>query len=135
MLNVLRENLKKRAWTKWLLLLVAGSMTLYLAAYFGGSGGDEAPRADGNWAARIDGEAIPSQHYLQLARRIDQTYRQMFGANYNDMRDQFQIGTQAMRQIIEQEIILRDARRLGLSISDEELIEPAPRRPRAPCGP
>ena len=122
MLNALRENLKKRAWPKWLMLMVAGSMTLYLASYFG-SGDSDSPTADGNWAAKVDGQAIPAQNYLQLARRIDQTYRQMFGSNYNQMRGQFQIGTQAMRQMLEQEIILLDARRLGLSVSENELIE------------
>jgi peptidyl-prolyl cis-trans isomerase D len=123
MLNVLRENLKKRAWTKWLLLVVAGSMTLYLAAYFGGGGGGDAATEDANWAARIDGEPIPTQQFLDVARLIDQRYRQLFGDNYGDMRDQFRIGTQAIQQLLEDEVILRDARRLGLTVSNDELIE------------
>ena len=122
MLNTLRENLKQRSWPKWILLVVAASMTLYLAAGVRGCDEDQDPEA-GNWAAKVDGEPIPTQQYMKLARRIDQTYRQLFGTNYSDMRPQFQIGTQAMRQLLEQEIILRDARRMGLSVSNEELIE------------
>jgi len=122
MLNTLRENLKQKSWPKWILLLVAASMTLYLAAGVRGCDDEDNPEA-GNWAAKVDGEPIPTQDFIKLARRIDQTYRQLFGTNYNDMRAQFQIGTQAMRQLLEQEIILRDARRMGLRVSNDELIE------------
>ena len=84
---------------------------------------DENDPEAGNWAAKLDGEPIPTQDFIKLARRMDQTYRQLFGQNYNDMRAQVRIGTQAMQMLLEQNIILRDARNMGLDVSNEELIE------------
>ena len=122
MLNILRENLKQRSWPKWILLGVAASMTLYLAAGVRGCD-DESDPGTGNWAAKLDGEPIPTQDFIKLARRMDQTYRQLFGQNYNDMRAQVRIGTQAMQMLLEQNIILRDARNMGLDVSNAELID------------
>ncbi len=122
MLNTFRENLKRRSWPKWLLLVVALSLTLYLANFFADGGGSDDPRS-GNWAAKVAGEEIPTRKFLDRARQIDQSYRQLFGTNYNQFREQFQIGRQAVQELVEERIILNDARRLGLSVSREELIE------------
>jgi len=128
MLNTLRENLKQRAWPKWILLLVAASMTLYLAAGVRGCD-DEQGSETADWAAKLDGEPIPRQDFIKLARNIDRTYRQLFGANYNDMRAQVRIGTQAMQMLLEREIILRDARNMGLTVAKDELIDRVRSRP------
>ena len=128
MLNTLRENLKQKSWPKWILLLVAASMTLYLAAGVRGCDDENAPDAR-NWAAKLDGEPIPTQDFIKLARRMDQTYRQLFGQNYNDMRSQVRVGSQAMQLLLEQNIILRDARGMGLDVSDSELIDRITSRP------
>jgi len=122
MLNILRENLKQRSWPKWILGLVAVSMTLYLAAGVRGCDDENNPET-GNWAAKLDGEPIPTQDFVKLARRMDQTYRQLFGQNYNDMRAQIRIGSQAMQMLLEQNIIVRDARGMGLDVSKDELVE------------
>jgi len=122
MLNALRENLKQKSWPKWILLLVAASMTLYLAAGVRGCDDENDPEAR-NWAAKLDGDPIPTQDFIKLARRMDQTYRQLFGQNYNDMRSQVRVGSQAMQMLLEQNIILRDARSMGLDVSDTELID------------
>ena len=122
MLNTLRENLKQRSWPKWILLVVAGSMTLYLAAGIRGCHDEDNPEA-GNWAAKLDGEPIPTQDFIKLARRMDQSYRQLFGANYSDMRSQLRLGSQAMQLLLEQKLILRDAHAMGLQVSNEELID------------
>lgn len=122
MLNTFRESLKASVWPKLFLLVVAFSMTLYLGAFFFDDERSAATES-ADWVARIDGEPIPSHEFKSLARRIDQNYRQLFGQNYGDLRQQFAIGTQALRQLVEQQLIVSDARRLGLSVSDDELIE------------
>jgi peptidyl-prolyl cis-trans isomerase D len=122
MLNTFRENMKDRSWPKWLLLVVAASMTLYLAAFFGNGGDGSNATADAGWAVKIDGEAIPSHTFIEIARQLDQRYRQLFRESYSQMRPQIQLGSQAMRELLEKEFILRDARRMGLRVTDEELI-------------
>ena len=120
MLSSLRTHLKERQWPKWLLVLVALSFTLYLGAYYScdGQGGPEI-----EWAAKIDGEPIPADRFRAAARELDQRYRQFLGANYGELRAQFRLGSQAIEQVIDRELILRDARELGLAVSDDELID------------
>ena len=122
MLNTLRDNLKQRSWPKWLLLVVAASMTLYLAASFSGRGPSE-DTSSADWAAKVDGEAIPTGEFLARARRMDQIYRQLYGTNYDEARRQLRIGSRTLAELLDEEIMLRDARRLGLTVSDEELVE------------
>jgi peptidyl-prolyl cis-trans isomerase D len=121
MLSSLRTQLKERQWPKWLLVLVALSFTLYLGAYYScdkGQGGAEA-----EWAAKIDGKAIPAAQFRAYARQLDQRYRQFLGASYNDLRTQVRLGSQAIEQVVDRELILADAAALGLRVSDAELIE------------
>jgi len=120
MLSSLRSHLKERQWPKWLLVLVALSFTLYLGAYYSC---DDRVGTDVEWAARIDGETIPATRFRAVARQIDQRYRQFLGANYAELRAQFRLGSQALEQIVERELILKDAKALGLHVSDAELIE------------
>ena len=124
MLNTFRENMKDRSWPKWLLGIVAASMTLYLAAFFGNGGGSgNAGGSDADWVAKIDGEVIPARTYYDHAKRIDEQYRRLFRDSYGQMRSQIRLGSQALRDLMEKEFILRDARRMGLSVTDAELIE------------
>lgn len=116
MLNVFRENLKSLKWVLW---LVAISMILYLGAYF--SCGPTGGGAGGGWAARIDGLEISRLELLNTARNLDQQYRQVFGQNYDQLRPSLQLGTRALDSLIERQIILEDARKLGLSASAEDV--------------
>jgi len=120
MLSSLRLHLKERQWPKWLLVFVALSFTLYLGAYYSC---DETAGTEVEWAARIDGESIPAARFRAVARQLDQRYRQFLGANYAELRAQFRLGSQAIEQVVERELILKDARALGLRVSDDELIE------------
>jgi peptidyl-prolyl cis-trans isomerase D len=113
MLNVMRENLRH---LKWLLVLVALSMLLYLGYYFQGGG-----RASESWAARVNGQPIRAQDFLAEARREDDRYRRAFGAQYEQLRKQFQIGRQVIQRLVDQRIMLEEARKLGLQGTEEEL--------------
>ena len=118
MLNVLRENFKKTPYLKWILGLVAVGLVLYLGDFFAGGSGSA---RQGQWAARVGGQEIPTRKFLETARRIDQRYRELFGSNYERIREQVQIPEQALQQLIDQEVILQDARRMGLRTSEEDL--------------
>jgi len=116
MLNMFRENLRHLKWVLW---IVAISMTLYLGSFFfGGSGGG----AGGTWAAKVDGTEIPAQDLFNLTRNLDAQYRQLFGDNYTgDLRGSLQLGTRAMDTLIDRQVILDDASRMGLSASAEDV--------------
>ncbi len=120
MLSSLRSHLRERQWPKWLLVLVALSFTLYLGAFYSC---DDTVGTTAEWAAKIDGKEIPAAQFRSVARQLDQRYRQFLGANYDDLRAQFRLGSQAIEQVVDRELILADAQALGLHVSDAELIE------------
>lgn len=120
MLNFLRESLKTGAWPKIVLAAVAIGLIAYLGAYFSG---DTTSRGEPNWAAQVNGEPISGREFLRTARNIDQQYRQIFGANYEQAKQQFQIGRQAIQRLIERELILQDAAKLGIGVTEDELVE------------
>lgn len=116
MLNVMRDNLKH---LKWVLVVVALSMLLYLGSFFD-------PRAQragatGDWAARVDGQPIPTQEFLQIARSQDEFYRKLLSGQYEQMKKSLRLGTQAIQSLVDRRLILSEARALGLSASKDEI--------------
>jgi peptidyl-prolyl cis-trans isomerase D len=93
-------------------------MVLYLGVYFGGSRRDD---VSGNWAARVDGVEIPTQQFISAARRTDEYYRQLFGSQYDQMRKQLQLGRQVIQGLVDQQIMVAEAKKLGLDATDDEV--------------
>ncbi len=119
MLNVMRDNLRSLRWVLW---LVAASMVLYLGAFF--SCDDQLPGvAAGNWAALVSGSPISADRFRQTARVLDQQYRSTFGEQYESLRPSLRIGSQAINGLIVNELIHRDAERMGLTVGPDELAE------------
>jgi peptidyl-prolyl cis-trans isomerase D len=123
MLDVFRENLRS---LKWLLWVVAAAMVLYLGDFFFGSSSGGGPGATPDaaaWAAKVYGEAIPSELLFNMTRNLDAQYRQLFGDSYQQMRGQLRLGTTAANQLVERKLILDEARRLGLVVAPEEVAQ------------
>jgi peptidyl-prolyl cis-trans isomerase D len=114
MLNVMRDNLRH---LKWVLVVVAFAMLLYLGAYFdrGIRRGGTAP----DWAARVDGHAISTQDFLQIARSQDDYYRKLLGGQYEPMKKNLKLGTQTIQGLVDRQLILSEARALGLKTTKE----------------
>lgn len=115
MLNVFRENLRH---LKWILWIVAITFVLFFGASWwlvDPSGGQ------GPWAAMVNGETISARDHQRIARRIDEQYRQAFGDQYEQFRDSLNIEQQAAEQLVQLELIVQDARRMGLSVPKEEV--------------
>jgi len=116
MLNVMRDNLKH---LRWVLGAVALSLLLYLGAYFDPRSYSKATSSD--WAARIDGQAIPTQEFLEVARRQDEYYRRLLSGQYEAMKKNLNVGTQAIQSLIDRRLVLQDARAQGLLATKEEI--------------
>ena len=118
MLNAMRENFRHLKWVLW---IVAISMVLYLGYYFGGSGGGRRSGADEDWAAVVDDSTIGSREFLEAARRADEYYRQVLGDQYEQVREQLQLGRQVVQSLVDRRVMLAEARSLGLAASPAEV--------------
>jgi peptidyl-prolyl cis-trans isomerase D len=96
---------------------VAIGLVAYLGAYFSCDTGAQRASA---YAALVNGEEISVRTFQVHARRIDQNYRRLFGENYEQLKAQMRIGTQAIQSLVEERLILQDAERLGLTVTEAE---------------
>jgi peptidyl-prolyl cis-trans isomerase D len=110
MLNVMRDNLRH---LKWVLVVVAGAMLLYLGSYFdrGFRRGD----TSADWAARVDGQSISTQEFLEAARSQDDYYRRLLGTQYEPMKKSLKLGSQAIQTLVDRQLVLKEAHAMGLT--------------------
>lgn len=116
MLNVFRDNLKHLKWVLWFVIV---GLVLYLGYYFGGT-----PQpADGTaaWAARVDGSAIPVARFATAVGNLDDYYRRLMGDRYDELRPQLSLGRQVVNRLVDEQIQIHEARKLGLATSPEEI--------------
>ncbi len=118
MLKSFRKNLKK--W-KWVLLLVVAAFIITIFAVWGGGRFKVAGQQGPPWAALVDGEAISEAEYISAYRRVDQFYSRLYGERYDDMRKNLNLGIQVINELIEQKIIMQEARKLGITATPEDV--------------
>ncbi len=118
MLNVLRESFKHGPYLKWVLVAVAASLVLYLGSFFIG---DTAGTGRIDWVARVDGAEVSERSFREAARNLDQSYRELLGPSFDQFRDQLTIGQRALNSLITRELVLQDARRMGLGSSPADI--------------
>ena len=117
MLKVFRDNLKNLAWILWVIIAL---FVLALAVEFGGNvrSADEG----GNVAATVGKERVTMSEFQRAYQNLDGIYRQIYGDQLTpEMAKQMKLPLRALDQVISQKILLGEARRLGLTVSDAEL--------------
>jgi peptidyl-prolyl cis-trans isomerase D len=115
MLNVMRDNLRHLKWVLW---GVAASMLLYLGSFFDWRG---SAATGSDWAARIDGHAVPAEEFLQIARSQDERYRSLLGPQYDQMKKGLRLGSQSIDALVDRRLVLASAKALGLEATKEEV--------------
>ncbi len=117
MLNVFRENLRH---LKWILWIVAGTFVVF----FGTAWYTVTPNQGGGaWVAMVNGQEVSNRLWEDRARRMDNQYRQAYGNRWGQIRDQVDVPRRAAEELVNRELIVQDARRLGLRVTDAELAD------------
>lgn len=113
MLKVFRDNLKKLAWVLWIVIaaFIAIEFTVFGNANQGVSGGS---------AVRVGDDEIAWTEYQRRSEQTEQQLRELYGDQWNPAFRQ-QARLQAVERLINDHILLREARRLGLQVSDAEV--------------
>ena len=117
MLEVFRKNLKH---TKWILLLVAVTFVIFFGPGDCSDQSGPGPRGTA-WVAVVDGEEIPAGVWQHQGRSLETYYRRLFGENYEQFSQGLDIPAAALSQLENGKLIARDAKRLGLRVSNAEL--------------
>lgn len=113
------DNMRRhKAWLKWSLgLVVVTFVLLYVPSFLQTNG----PSAT-DTIATVDGRPVKAGDFRTMyAQQLD-AYRQAYGANLNDqLLKQLGIEQRLIQQMIDEEAVLAEAKRLGLSVTDAEV--------------
>jgi peptidyl-prolyl cis-trans isomerase D len=116
MLKVLRENVKYLSWILWVII---GLFVLFVFLDFGSI---SRSRDTGSWAAKVGGDTVSNIEFKHAEQEMDNRFRQMYGEQYTpEVAKQLQLPLQALDKAVTDKILLREALRIGLRVSDGEV--------------
>ena len=115
MLDFLRK--KKRS---WIITIRLGLIIVVFIAFYGGS---QQPTGVTSHVAEVNGESISQREFIVHYQRAVERYREMFkGSLTPELLKNLNIKQSLLEEMIEARLVLQEARRLGLSATDEELM-------------
>jgi peptidyl-prolyl cis-trans isomerase D len=125
-MTMLDRMRRHRGLLKWsLLFVVVTFVVLYVPSFLknGGVSGVSGAQADDVIAA-VDGHDVTAGAYRRLYAQQLQTLRQSYGGNIDEsMLKQLGIAQRIIEQMISEEAVVAEARRLKIRVSDAELRE------------
>lgn len=119
MLDILRQNAKSV-----LTYVLFGIIILVFIVSFGpGSRGCTDVRVtQATWAAKVNGETLPGTEYEQAYGNLFRSWQASAGQGFSrELADQMGLRRVAMDQLVEREILVQEAGRLGIAVTDQEL--------------
>jgi peptidyl-prolyl cis-trans isomerase D len=115
MLRTMRAN------AKWVFYILAGAFILWLA--IGQVMTILEPSA--NIVLKVNGREVPIAEYQQRVQVATEQYRQQYGTAPLAREEERQIQDQVVNQLIQEILLQQEYRRLGIGVTDEEIIEAA----------
>jgi len=118
-MTMLDRMRRHKGWLKWsLAIVVVAFIWLYIPTFM-----DNPADAGGrDVVASVDGREITVARFHRVYQQQMQAYRNMYGANMDDrLLRQLGIEQRIVQQMIEEELALAEAGRLGIAASDEEV--------------
>lgn len=118
MLKVFRDNLKYLSWILW---VVIGLFVLFVFVDFGGGLRGQAG-AGTAIAARVGDRTVTREDFQREYRQLDTMYRQLYGEQFTpELAEQMRLPLQALERAVTEQILLAEAERLGLQVTDAEV--------------
>jgi peptidyl-prolyl cis-trans isomerase D len=128
-MTMLDRMRRHRGWLKWSLgIVVVTFVLLYIPAFMGDrvAGGTTPTDA----VATINGHTVTVAAYQRLYQQRVQSLRANYGGAIDDkMLQQLGIGQNILYALIEEQAVIAEAERLGITVSDAELRERILRKP------
>ncbi len=115
MLQWTRDNLKHLKWTLWPVILAFVAGFVVIPQFDSGGGGDDR-------VATIGDETITQAEFEREYRNLQDQYRSSLGERFTpELAQQFRLPLQAINQLAAEKLMVEEARRAGLTVTDAEL--------------
>lgn len=110
-----------RANAKWVFFILAGSFVLWLAI------GQvmEILQPSANVVLKVNGREVPITFYQERLQAAFEQYREQTGQSTLAREDEQQVQDQVTNQLIQEILLQQEYARLGIQVSDEEILEAA----------
>ena len=116
MLKVLREKTKSLHWVLWLII---ASFILLIFVQWGGAGSGGRTVADAGWAAQVGDRTVSTDEFVTAYKNTEAFYQGQLGDAYR--RGMFFRPEDVLNDLVDQALLEREAERLGLGASPEEI--------------
>ena len=119
MLKGMRESFHK---LKWILIAVVAAFVFGFVFIDMGMGGANAAGNERSYAARVNGETVSFRDFERALYYTEENYKQMYGqALTPEMIDSMDLPKQVLDSLVDQRLLLQEARRLNLEATPEEV--------------
>jgi len=123
---MLEQMRKHMNWIMWIILVLVIISFLFFGIYLSDGGRGE--------AANVNGDVITAGELDRAYRSMYETYRQIFKDQFTDAMAKT-LRQQALRELVQTRLLVQEASRIGLRVSDEEVRAAIMRTPAfAPGG-
>jgi len=121
MLKSMRMNLKSLSFTLWLVIFAFIGTTFLVWGIRSTPGGG---MAKAGIIAQVDKEQISIEEYRDAYRTMYEHYRKTLGDKFDeDAAERMQLKRRALDDLINQRLVLHQARRMGVNVTEEELAQ------------
>ena len=124
-MTMLDRMRRHKNWLKWsLAIVVVAFVLLYIPNFLrgGGMAGAGAAAGSRDVVASVDGREITVAQFRRIYNQQMQAYRRSYGGSIDErLLKQMGIDRRILQQLIDEEAGLAEARRLGITTSDEEV--------------
>lgn len=122
---------KKKEWLKWTLLLVIIALGVTTALMFVNTPQGLTSGLGAQEVAKVADQPINAAEFRRFYLQLMETYRQLYNLDQgnSEIIKQLGIGQQALNQLVNRYALSYEASRVGLNVSDAELVEQISRFP------
>jgi peptidyl-prolyl cis-trans isomerase D len=118
MLKTLRDQFKHLKWILWFVVFL---FVFFIFVDWGT--GRARSRGLAGLAARVGSVSISEAQFLKEMRSTEDRYRSMYGEKYEAIRDQIDLASMTIQSLVNRYLLLDEARRMGLEVTDKELLD------------
>ncbi|HVN75246.1 MAG TPA: peptidyl-prolyl cis-trans isomerase [Thermoanaerobaculaceae bacterium] len=118
MLKTLRDQFVHLKWILWFVVFL---FVFFIFVDWGTGRGRT--RGLAGLAARIGNVSISEAQFTKEVRSTEQRYRQMYGDQFDSIRDKMDLASITIQNIVDRYLLLAEARKLGIEVTDKELLD------------
>jgi peptidyl-prolyl cis-trans isomerase D len=119
MLKMMRDSFQH---LKWILVAIVAIFVLFIFVDWGGGGPNSGPAEKTAYAARVNGETISNREYERQLYYMTKNYEQMYRQPLTpEIIAQMGLPKQVIESLVDQHLLLQQAKRIHLSATPEEI--------------